>query len=218
MTGVFCYVDCYPNIISPFYAVSVEIKGEKNKLYNFIFDKINEENLSDENLVRLCKSLNRFLIKNFLNKSLKIQYYKLGKYELEKYGLNSSFLKALDYFNILYPNNIVYSSNIKNLRVYEKYKVLDTFSSNLELFLGYIYSRALRNFYLKRFHSTYKHLDILKTKGEITYSNLSQLAELKILPEFYIESSVIYYFIKNNIKLPSWASSYVLKNYDKFIK
>jgi hypothetical protein len=208
MLYVFSYILDEINVILPFNIVAIRIpEDNKKEVYSLV------KNLDLKNLI--LKTSEAILTK--LKKvNIKYNYFDLGKFEVEKYGFESAYYKQVRYISNL--DELVVSSLNPNLSNFpENITYLEEFTSVPELVIGYIYSRYIREYYLKRLHLQYPELEINKHKGELTKNHESILLNLNRLPNFYNESFLINYYLSKQI-VPTWANNYIKNNYEQLIK
>lgn len=223
MFGIFCYFYDQPNLIYPYHVVGVKV-NEKNKegLYELLSNLLNLAKLNLHSKSNYERALTKIRTYNANHKALTIYIREIGKLEIEKNGIRKAFYNQVNYLSNFYPVDTILvgacSSSFNALPDNVIYS--PQYNQNLELTIGFIYSKAIRLYYLNKYHSQYPELDINKHKGNLTKSHFNKLLELDYLPSFYIESEVIQHLLlnKNITKLPLWAQSYIENNYDPIIK
>ena len=194
----YCYTDTN-TFISPFYIVSIEINNSyRSNISNLIKPYYNKiEFIKQTDYLNIIKLINNYRKEN--KNSIYITFYKIGNYELEKYTLEENIIKGFRqgyYYN--YNKLIIVSTNILNIESTKQYIFTKDWLGYVELVLGYIYSKALRNFSCRP-----KKVEVSK---------------LNYLPYNYIKNNLVYKGLKDYKRYPHWLNKYVGKNYDKFIK
>jgi hypothetical protein len=180
MYGIFCYLE--ESLILPFYNVRVYIP------------EVSKEEVN--NLVKTTK-ITLSLLSKVKKAGVKILYQEIGKFEVEKYGIESAYYRSTKYLAtlgkaIVSNNNLLFdfSSNVDYVKNYNKV---------LELEVGYIVSKFMRENRLAWYSKHYPYLNIKKHKGKLNKDHLNTLLGLSSLPYFYNESLIVNYTLANNL-------------------
>jgi len=208
MLYAFSYILDEINVILPFNIVAIKIpEDNKKEVYSLVKD-LDLKNIN----FRTSKSI----LTKLKKANIKYSYFELGKFEVEKYGLESAYYRQIRYFSNLDDLTVSnLNSNLSNFP--EGITYFKEFSSVPELTISYLYSKYIREYYLKRINLQYPELQIIKHKGKLTKQHKRILLNLNNLPNFYNESFLINYFLSKQI-VPKWANNYIKTNYEQLIK
>lgn len=208
MLYVFSYILDEINVILPFNIVTIRISEDNKKEVYSLIENLDLKNITfktSENILTKLKKVD-----------INYNYFELGKFEVEKYGFESAYYRQLRYLSNL--DELVVSSLNPSLSNFpEGITYFKEFTNVPELAISYIYSKYIREYYLKRLHLQYPTLEINKHKGELTKNHESILLNLNRLPSFYNESFLINYYLSKQI-VPTWANNYIKNNYEQLIK
>lgn len=208
MLYVFSYILDEINVILPFNIVTIKISEDNKKEVYSLIENLDLKNITfktSENILTKLKKVD-----------INYNYFELGKFEVEKYGFESAYYRQLRYLSNL--DELVVSSLNPSLSNFpEGITYFKEFTNVPELAISYIYSKYIREYYLKRLHLQYPTLEINKHKGELTKNHESILLNLNRLPSFYNESFLINYYLSKQI-VPTWANNYIKNNYEQLIK
>ena len=223
MFGIFCYFYDKPNLIYPYYVIGVKVDEDKRaKLYQLLNSLLNLNKLNFYSKSDYNKVLVQLRVFNRVNGGIRIYLREIGKLEIEKYGIRKAFYNEVNYLSNFYPEETILAGCCSSSFNYLPNGVIysSQYNQNLELSIGFIYSKFIRLNHLSKYHKEYPSLRINKHKGDLSKLHFSKLLELKALPYFYIETEVIQHLLTNREYkvLPSWAETYIKNNYANTIR